>query len=475
MHIKPAARAALVVGAATLVLSGCASLPPSMRARLAKAPESYAASATFNAPSAEWPTNAWWTRYGDSQLDALMTRAIAGSPTLAEAEARVRRAQATRAVAAGAELPSLAANASVQEMKQSSNNLIPRAFLPSGYQDYGQATLNLNFNFDLWGKTRAAVAAATSEAAAASAEAAQARLILTTDVASAYADLARLRAERDVAVEAIRLREETATLAGQRVANGLDTQAELKQAQAGAPAARANLAAIDEAIAQTRDALAALTGDGPDAGLAVTLPNPAHLMAFGLPADLRAHLVGRRPDVVAAKWRAAAAGSRVTQAKAAFYPDVNIAAYIGQQSLHVDRLLESGSSFGAVGPALSLPIFQGGTLRGTLRGAQADRDAAVAAYDAAVTRALREVADVVASERALAERREQSRLALVSYEGAYRVARLRYEGGLSTFQSVLLAEDAVLNQRRVVSDLDSRAFSLDIALVRALGGGFAAS
>jgi outer membrane protein TolC len=254
MHIKPAARAALVVGAATLVLSGCASLPPSMRARLAKAPESYAASATFNAPSAEWPTNAWWTRYGDSQLDALMTRAIAGSPTLAEAEARVRRAQATRAVAAGAELPSLAANASVQEMKQSSNNLIPRAFLPSGYQDYGQATLNLNFNFDLWGKTRAAVAAATSEAAAASAEAAQARLILTTDVASAYADLARLRAERDVAVEAIRLREETATLAGQRVANGLDTQAELKQAQAGAPAARANLAAIDEAIAQTRDA-----------------------------------------------------------------------------------------------------------------------------------------------------------------------------------------------------------------------------
>ena len=128
-----------------------------------------------------------------------------------------------------------------------------------------------------------------------------------------------------------------------------------------------------------------------------------------------------------------------------------------------------------MGPALSLPIFEGGALRGTLRGAQADRDAAVAAYDAAVTGALREVADVAASERALTARLDQSRQALAFYEGAYRVARLRYEGGLSTFQSVLLAEDAVLNQRRVVSDLDSRAFSLDIALVRALGGGFAAS
>ena len=468
--------AAMAVGAVMAVaLAGCATLPSAPPTRVAKGPEAYAATTSLAAPVADWPEDAWWTRYGDKQLDGLMARALAGSPTLAEARARVAKAVAVRAVVAGAESPSLSANASLQEMKQSYTGLIPKTFLPLGYQDYGQATLNLNWDLDLWGKTRAAVAAATSESLAASAEAAQARLMLTTDVASAYADLARLKAERDVAVEAVRLREETARLAGQRVDNGLDTQAELKQAQAGPPAARANLAAIDEAIAQTRDALAALAGDGPDAGLALTLPDPARLNAFGLPADVKAHLVGRRPDVVAARWRAQAAGSRVAQARAAFYPDINIAAYVGQQSLHVERLLESGSAFGAVGPALSLPIFEGGALRGNLRGARADRDAAVAAYDSAVTRALREVADVAASERALAERRDQSRQALTFYEGAYRVARLRYEGGLSTFQSVLLAEDAVLNQRRVVSDLDSRAFTLDIALVRALGGGFAAS
>ncbi len=474
MNTKTSATAALAVGIA-VVLTGCASLPPLGQPRLAKATVSYETATALAAPASEWPTEAWWTRYGDRQLDTLIGRALAASPTLAQAEARLHKAQAVRAVAAGSELPALGANASAQAIKQSYTGLIPKPFLPLGYQDYGQATLNLNWQVDFWGKIRAAVAAATSEAAAASAEAAEARLVLTTNIAAAYADLARLRAEREVAIEAIRLREETANLTAQRIANGLDTQAELKQAQAGPPAARAALASVDESIALSRNALAALLGDGPDATASLALPGPVHLTAFGLPADLPIHLIGRRPDVVAARWRAQAAASRVGQAKAGFYPDINIAAYVGQQSLHLDRILESGSAFGAVAPALSLPIFEGGTLRGTLRGAQADRDAAVAAYDAAVTQALREVADVAASERALTDRRDQSRLALESYEAAYRIARLRYEGGLATFQSVLLAEDAVLSQRRIVSDLDNRAFALDVALVRALGGGFAAS
>jgi outer membrane protein TolC len=176
--------------------------------------------------------------------------------------------------------------------------------------------------------------------------------------------------------------------------------------------------------------------------------------------------------VTAARWRAEAQAHAVRQARAEFYPDINIAAYIGQQSLHLDQLLKPGSSIGAIGPALSLPIFEGGRLRANLRGAQSDRDEAVAAYDAAVTEALHQAADAATSERALSVRLADSRKALADYEGAYKVARLRYEGGLSTYQSVLLAENAVLDQRRIVGDLESRAFELDVALVRALGGGF---
>jgi NodT family efflux transporter outer membrane factor (OMF) lipoprotein len=462
----------MIGGAALLALSACASLPPAPVARVAKSPEAYQTATAFDAPVSAWPSDKWWERYGDPQLNDLMTEALAGSPDLAQAQARVLKAKAAQAEAASALLPNITGSGNIQDLKQSYKYIIPQSFLPSGYQDYAQATLNLNWELDFWGKNRAAIAAATSRARAAEADAAEARLILTTDVASAYATLAQLYADRDVAAQSVKVREETAGLVAQRVTNGLDTQAELKQAQAGAPATQADVAALDEQIALTRNELAALVGAGPDRGLTIARPKALKLESFGLPAELRANLVGRRPDVVAARWRAQAAVKDVTQAKARFYPDVNLTGYIGQQSLHLTELFAPGAQLGAIGPAVTLPIFDGGQLRAGLRGAQADREAAVSAYDGAVTQAFRQVADAAASERALSGRLADSQLALDRYEQAYQVARLRYEGGLSTFQSVLLAEDAVLAQRRVVADLQSRALVLDIALVRALGGGF---
>ncbi len=466
-------RSGAYLGAASaLVLAACASLPPAQAARVAAAPETYAAAQSLAAPSADWPADAWWTGYGDAQLNALEDEALKGSPTLAVAEARLRRAQALVAQAKSADLPRVGLGAEVAESKQSYNNGIPPAFVPHGYNDVGRIALDVSWELDFWGKNRAAVAAATSEAKAAQADAAQARLTLSTAVASTYAELSRLYAQRDVAEQAVRLREETAKLVSRRVANGLDTRAESEQAAAGPPASRAELSALDEQIVLTRNALAALLGAGPDRGLAITRPAAATIKPFGLPQNLPANLIGRRPDVVAARWRAEAATARTRQAKAAFYPDINLAGFVGVQSLYLDKLFDSGSDIGQVGPALRLPIFQGGALRAGLRGAQADRDAAVASYDAALTQALREVADVTASEKALTSRLADARAALTANENAYRIARLRYEGQLSTYQSVLLAEQSVLAQRRTVADLESRAFALDIALIRALGGGF---
>lgn len=465
--------APLLAAASALVLAACASLPPAQGPRVAKAPQAYETAQTLAvAPAAEWPADAWWTSYGDTQLNALEDEALKGSPTLAAAEARLRRAQSLVAQAKSADLPKVGLGAEVAEAKQSYNAGIPPAFVPQGYNDIGRVALDFSWELDFWGKNRAAVAAATSEAKAAQADAAQARLTLSTAIASTYAELSRLYAQRDVAAQAVRLREETSNLVSKRVANGLDTKAESEQAAAGPPASKAELSALDEQIALTRNALAALVGAGPDRGLSITRPATATIKPFGLPANLPANLIGRRPDVVAAKWRAEAAASRTKQAKAAFYPDINLAGFVGYQSLYLDKLFSSGSDIGQVGPALRLPIFQGGALRAGLRGAEADRDAAVASYDGALTQALREVADVTASEKALTSRLADARQALTANENAYRIARLRYEGQLSTYQSVLLAEQSVLAQRRVVADLESRAFALDIALVRALGGGF---
>jgi NodT family efflux transporter outer membrane factor (OMF) lipoprotein len=467
-------RVAVSILMAALLTSACATMPAATPARIAKTPDSYVTAQTLPASDAvAWPADAWWKGYGDTQLDALVDEGLKGSPTLAQAEARLRRAQALANQAKAAQLPSVSANGAVERAKQSYNNGIPADFVPQGYNDYGRLSLDFNWELDFWGKNRAAVAAATSEAKAAQADAAQARLMLATSIASTYADLARLYAERDVAERSVALRLETESLVRDRVANGLDTRGELRQAEAGAPNARAELASIDEQIAQTRNGLAALLGAGPDRGLAIARPSAATLKPFGLPANLAADLIGRRPDVVAAKWRAEAASKRIGQAKATFYPNINLAAGIGVQALHLSDLFESGSDIGSVGPAVSLPIFEGGRLKANLRAAEADRDGAVAAYDATVTQALHDVADVAASERALKTRLVESRDALAANEDGFRIARLRYQGGLSTYQNVLIAELAVLAQRRIVADLESRAFTLDVALVRALGGGFA--
>jgi len=470
-----AALALVALTLAGLTLSACASLPPAPVARVAKTPEAYETAKAFDAPATPWPTDSWWERYDDPQLNALIAEALAGSPDLAQARARVLKAKAAQADASSALLPTLTGFGQAQAEKYSFKNIFPPEFLPQGYQDYGQTTLNLNWELDFWGKNRAAISAAVSRSRAAAADLAEARLILTTDVASAYATLAQLYADRDVAAQSVKVREETAGLVAQRVTNGLDTQGDLKQAQAGAPATQADVAALDEQIALTRNQLAALLGEGPDRGLKIARPKLPTVAAFGLPAELPAHLIGRRPDIVAARWRAQAAVKDVTEAKARFYPDIDITGYVGQQSLHLSQLFAPGADFGAIGPAITLPIFDGGHLRAGLRGAQADREAAVSAYDGAVTEAFHQVADAAASEHALAGRLKDSQLALQRYEQAYNIARLRYEGGLSTYQSVLLVENSVLAERRIVTDLQSRALVLDIRLVRALGGGFAQS
>ncbi len=471
---RPARAAVLALTASALVLSACAGLPPAGPPARPKPAADYASAQTFAAPGRDFPADAWWRAYQDPSLDALIEEGLRGSPTLAAAQARVAKAEALQAQAGARELPTLTAQASVQDVKLSYNNGIPPAFTPQGLNGAGLVGLNFSYEFDFWGKNRAAVAAAASETRAAEAQAAEARLALSTGIAGAYADLVRLYAERDVAEQALRVRQDTVTLVSDRVANGLDTRAELSQAQAGAPTARERIAAIDEDIAIAKNRIAALMGEGPDRALAIGRPGQLQIAAFGLPARLSADLVGRRPDVAAARWRAEAAASRIGVAKAQFYPDINLVALAGFQSLGLSKLFASGSDMLQAGPALTLPIFEGGALRANLKGARADYAEAVAVYDGTVVRAFQETADAAASERALGTRLSEAQQALAANEDAWRTASLRYRGGLATYQSVLLAEDAMLQSRLTAADLQARAFALDVALIKALGGGFEA-
>lgn len=457
-----------------VILSACASVPQMGDRPEPRAVASIAATESLVSENGNWPGSDWWGAYGDPQLSGLIDEAFRDAPDLAAALARLRKAQSYADQAGAALLPSITADAAAGYDKQSYNNGIPAEFVPHGWNDNGRAALTLSFDLDLWGRNRAVLAAATSEQRAAAVEYAQARLVLSTNIAAAYADLARLYAERDVLQSALDVRVKTRSLVADRVATGLDTQAELKQAESAVPAARADLAANEEAIALARNRIVALIGAGPDRGLAIERPKVQPLLAHRLPADATTALIGRRPDIVAARARVEAAASRIKVARADFYPAVNLAALIGVQSLGLDKLTDSGSSFGSVRPAISLPIFHGGALRAQYKGARADYDLAVAGYDQVVVQAFRDVADAVTSRKMLATRLQEMRTALVAAEQAQAIARLRYEGGLSTFLDVLTAEERVLSARRAMADLEARSFTLDVALVRALGGGITA-
>ena len=470
---SPAGRAAIV--AAALLLPACASLPARTPAAEARAVDSFAADQALAGPEAAWPEDSWWRAFGDPQLDQLIVEALENAPSLAEAQARLRAAEAATGAARAGAGPDVTLNASVQERKQSYNTGIPADFVPQNYNEYARATLDLSYAIDFWGRNRRAIAAAASDARAAAAENAQTRLMLAAAIADTYAQLARLYAERDIAAQSLDVRSQTVDLVARRVRNGLDTQGELRQAEAGPPTARADLAALDEDIAVTRFRIAALMGAGPDRGFSIARPAIANIAAFGVPSHLAADLIGRRPDLVAARWRAEAASDRVGVAHAAFYPNVNLVAFIGLESLGLESFADSGSDIGAIGPAISLPVFDSGRVRANLRRADAERDAAIASYNQTLTEALGEIAQIVASARALDTRLEETRTALEANEDAYRIARLRYDGGLSTYQDVLISEDRVLAQRRAMAALESRRLILNIALTRALGGGFDAA
>ena len=472
-----------------MALAGCAAIPDLGPKPAPLASGDVSATLSLKGRAAAWPGDGWWRAYGDAQLDRLIEDGLARSPDLVAAAARFRRASALRQSAGGALLPSLDATASAGLTKQSYNNGFPAEFVPQGWLGTGQTALDFNFDLDLWGKNRAALAAATSEERAAQIDTQQARLMLTTGIADAYADLARLYDEREIAERALQVRLSSQKLVSDRERNGLETRGSLRQSDASAAAARATLAATDEAIGLRRNQIAALVGAGPDRGLSITRPVTTRTLALDLPETVTTDLIGRRPDIAAARERAEAAASRIKVARADFFPAIRLSALVGFQSLgyntvfnggtasggaapFTDTLFKKGSLFGNVGPAISLPIFHGGAIRAQYRAERAGYDEAVASYDSTVLTAYREVADAVVSRSMLVRRLADARTALTASEEAYSIAQRRYRGGLSTFLDVLTVEDRLLSIRQTYADLNARAFALDIALIRALGGGF---
>jgi NodT family efflux transporter outer membrane factor (OMF) lipoprotein len=449
------------------VLAACASMD-----RNPAAPRQIGA-ASLGAAQArvEWPTDDWWLRYGDAQLDQLVADGLAANPSLDAARARVDRARAAAGVARAALLPQVSGNGEITYQKYSENYIFPPP-LAGNWQTDNRLTLDFVYEIDFWNKNGAALQAALSQAEAAGADAQAARIVVTTSIARAYFNLQRLFAQGDVSQAAIRQRDEVVRITNQRFSAGLDTKVEVRQADAALATVKTELAQYDEAIEIARNQLAALAGAGPERGAGIVALKAATPPATTPPAAIPLDIVARRPEITASRWRVEAAQHDVDVAKALFYPNVNIAAFAGFTSIGLSRFLMSSSAIAGAGPAIHLPIFEGGRLNANLRGRNAETDLAVSTYNQAVIDAVHDVADAVASIAGLARVSVEQARARQATTDAYDIAVIRYRAGLGNYLTVLTAQTQQLVQDRLDADLKARAFELDVNLARALGGGF---
>lgn len=192
-----------------------------------------------------------------------------------------------------------------------------------------------------------------------------------------------------------------------------------------------------------------------------------------IPSNLPIDLIGRRPDVVAERWRVEAAGQDIKVARAQFYPDISFNAFVGLQHLGFSQFLSVGNGVLGVGPAISLPLFEGGRLRGNLALHQAGYDAAVEDYNATVLAAVHDVVDQLTALTWVARQQRQQRFALALSQHAYDLAIDRYRSNLASYLQVLIVEGRVLTLKSRLVYLGERSRELRLNLIRALGGGYA--
>jgi NodT family efflux transporter outer membrane factor (OMF) lipoprotein len=457
---------------AALALAGCASthgLAPEGRPAEADSLASGRSLGTLSLSDAAFPAQDWWTAFGDPQLDALVREALQDSPSLAAADARMRQAQAQAGLADAARKPTLDGSAQYAVAQ------LPKTLAPGELSDdvLHNAVLTVDFKWplDVWGGKRAQYEAALGQARASQVDAQAARLALASNVVRGYIALAQSFDALDVAQREQARATHLHELGRQRVEAGLDNQLQLRQAESTIAAAQQQAQAAQQQIDAWRNALAALLGKGPDRGLDIARPRLLDAPAPAVPAVLPSELLGHRPDVVAARWRVEAASRGIDAAKAQFKPSVNLSLLAGLASVGLSDLFTSDALLGFGGPAVSLPIFDGGRLRSNLAGRDADYDLAVAGYNQSLVDALHEVTDAVQTAQALDAQVASTTQARDAAQSALSLADARYRAGLGTQLDVLSAQRPLLQFEQQLAALRAQRYAASVDLDRALGGG----
>ncbi len=422
---------------------------------------------------AAWPSDQWWRAYGDPQLDTWMEHALAGSPTLAIAAARVRKAHALAGVVESAEQPQVGLDASLQRKRWPDDYFYGPGDLARTTSWNNASLIGFSYDLDLWGRERSRSHQALDEVRVAVAEDRLAALELQGNLMRSYIHLALLHAQMDVARATLAQQEQILRLAEQRLRDGIGTRLEVSRAEAPLPESHRQIDALGESIALARNQLAALAGKGPGEGERLQRPTLDLQQLPVLPRQLPLELLGRRPDLVASRWQVAAQARGIEVAKAGFYPNVNLLGGIGTNAtqggvldfLRYDKLAYN------LGPALSLPVFDGGLRRGQLGAAAADYDVAVEQYNQTLISALQQVADALVRITSLHQQQKLAAEAVAAAQKTCDLALLAQQRGLTGFDAVLETHPVLFQRQLQQQQVRAALLEAQTDLLLALGGG----
>jgi len=429
-------------------------------------------------PDGAWPTEQWWQRYGDEQLDALVARALKDSPTMTAATARVQasRAQASLAEASSGLLIGL--TASVNRQKVSENGFLgpfahtnPALGTTGPWYTEGIVGLGAEYSVDLWGKDKARVNAAMGVHKARQAEAAQAALLLSSQVVHVYYDIQTTYSLLTLLEQARDIRQELVTARQARAARGLEPRTLKEAAQSQRLQLDQQISSAQTRIRSLREMLRVLIGAGPDE-LPAIAPRPLPDSAGGVPTSLGYELLARRPDLQAMRWYVQASMDQIDAAKAAFYPSFDIRAFIGLDSLHMADLLRKSSRQINLIPGLTLPIFDSGRLNANLAVTRSQSNTLIAQYNESVLNAVREVAQAGIELDGLDQQAAMQEGKLKSADFAFNSAQANYRQGLLDKPSAMEARLPVLMEQSQAVEIRGRQIHAGIKLSTVLGGGY---
>lgn len=415
----------------------------------------------------------WWTIYGDATLDQLVEEALANNQDLVLATARLDEARALARVADAEQVPSVDAAFQRDRSRRSDSTAtrVPGSLENSNYR----AQLNVSYELDLWGRLRSSAKAAHAELLASEAARETVRLALTAQVAQSYYALVALDAQVADTRKSLMLRQDNLRLQRIRSDAGLINDFELRQLEAEVAAAQAQLPELERRRSSEELALGVLLGRSPRALIneAVSRSKDSGQLATPVvPADLPSDLLLRRPDIVAAEQQLIAANARIGAARAALFPRIGLSGYLGSESAALSNLFSGPAQIWSIGFALAQPIFQGGRLFGEVEAVQARERQALARYQKTLQTAFRETHDALIAQARAREIFDAESARARALADSLRLARIRYENGLTSQLEVLDAErnllSAELNRRDALRA--QRAAVADV--VKALGGGW---